>query len=336
MVGTITIPIMMSMGIRPLTAGLIHCAGQTAAWPFWIIYWPNKQIWINVWPGDFAWFAMLTTVVVLVMIFAIDIPYFFRREGVPLRSLNPLPLQMSGEGEDRRTTYDYTDSMGVEAREEEKEFKPVSGIACIITTAAPLILIFFANMHMNLAFFIGMLLAIILTHPGSERSLTDVWNISERIFYAGVGDSVPLILIFMVAGMTRQVFNFPAVAASINTSMGALVPSSIIMFILVGFVLSFIGIYRGAFIYNVAISIFVTFAVSGLAGIFAKQHFLYMWWALELAYVCIDPTFGTTNWTSAFIKDSPINLWKKGWVFWLMKSWVMLVIAGLAAVFGFG
>jgi hypothetical protein len=215
----IAYPILVSMGLSPLTACVVEGFGVLQAIQWWTPHWVyfNSLIKVNMiqmTPFIITFQPFVTATWIAFVI------YQFKKNRIRLRWSVPIEKLTKVE---RRV--------------------PLYALLCPLV---PLVFILVFKMSDVLAFILGSVIGIIVTHPGSNRKPGEVPGLFMRIYVNGVSDMAYLIGIIIGIGFIMRACDFPYVKAVFAGAFGAILPSSAIAFILLFSILMVIGgLFRG-------------------------------------------------------------------------------------------
>lgn len=210
-VGSITLPVMMTMGIDPSIAARIHIDGLIIGWPMAVAYWPGRARFSLIDPTAVPVLgpAIMTTLTAIVVY--IWIAYRFKREGYkfwwttpPQATPNMRKEAMTPEGKPRLT---------------------MAPAYSFVAPAIPVILLMVFKWPLITAFIVSILPALLLTQPGSGRKPRDYFGLLERITYEGFKDSAPIGINVMFVGMYAWMgLKVPEVITLFKNSIGTMIP----------------------------------------------------------------------------------------------------------------
>jgi hypothetical protein len=318
LVGTITLPVMMAMGVEPIQAVIFHGIGWTVATPMWVIYWPVFQRLTGIWGGDHLEF-LYSQVAIYFIIGVIYIAYQFKRMKLPFRWSMPVSPKLSYS-----TTpppeMAVSETTGVKA-------KRLAPTYTFVLPAVPIILVIGFKVEPILAFVVGTVLAYMIALPGSGliKKVTDIGSFLEKCFYSGGVDAVGIIVTFLVLGWVSKVGTLATVNTVLVAGIKPLAPTNPITYIIFGLVLSLFGFYRGpgnpfalgSLVYPVLVSIGTIPATAIWAMMGATV--ITSWWA--------DPTMVYNVWSCAVAGESSLHIWKHNTSWCILMSLITLLTA---------
>jgi len=215
----IALPILISMGLSPLTAAIIQGFGCLQAVLFWTPHWTYltslTKIPMNQIVSFFLIYQPFVTAAWIVFVI-----YQFRTNKLPLRWSVP------------------RESL---TRVEKKV--PLYALLCPLL---PLLFIIIFKTPDHFAFLFSALIAVAVTQPGSGRKLSEIPGLLTRVYVNGVTDMNYLICILIGIGFILRACDFPFVKSMLGESFQTILPTSPIFFII--FFSAFIsigGLFRG-------------------------------------------------------------------------------------------
>lgn len=307
LVGTITLPVMMAMGIEPIYAAIFHGLGWTAACPLWFVYWPFYKSVTGVDALAQLNFLYLALIAYVVLGFAF-ITISFRRMKLPLRWASPEPVQ-------------------------EKQPKMMPAWTFVLP-AIPVVLVLIFGVDPFLSFVIGIAVTVALALPvsGLAKKVRDIGSITERIFYGGGIDSVGLLLVFFVIGWTSSVGKIGSVAAVFNTALQPLAgafasPLGPVLLIVFATILGPLTLYRGPGT-PFGLGSFLIPALIALGSYPGVLWFAVINATLSTSNIA-DPTVAYTVWSAQMTGVSPIDIMKKTIVLGTVMCLAVVIIGTL-------
>lgn len=291
LVGTIVVPIMISAGMDPLTAGTVLLFSNGIGVTFSVgtlgVYIDTLGLPLET-VTSYSWLCGVPLMVVAVAWIVFSVKF---------------------NGKTRKAWAMPTADAPVE--------KNVRAIA-LISPIVPVVLVFALKMPLVPAIMIGIVVAVLLSTP------KNVVQLITGAFVEGIQDTAGAAALMIGIGMTLKAVMAPQVAAVLQPVISAIIPKSAIMFVLVFGLLSFLAIYRGPLnVWGLGSGIVALLAASGMNPIAAMV-------ALRLdsnvQAVC-DPTNSHNVWISDFTKVD-VNEYLKKTIVWIMASTLVgLVVA---------
>ncbi|MDO5399537.1 MAG: citrate transporter [Eubacteriales bacterium] len=290
LVGTIIVPIMISAGVSPITAGSVLLFANGIGVTFSV---GTLGVYIDTLGLDvatvtsYSWLCGIPLIVVAIVWIVWSI-----KLGGKTRKAWAMPAEQAAE-------------------------KNVRSIA-LVSPIIPVVLVFVCKMQLVPAILIGIVCTLILSTP---RNVVQVVSAS---FVEGIQETAGAAALMIGIGMTLKAVMAPEVAAVLQPVISAMIPHSTLMFVLVFGLLSVLAIYRGPLnVWGLGSGVVALLAASGMNPIAAMV-------ALRLdsnvQAVC-DPTNSHNVWISDFTKVD-VNEYLKKTILWVMVSTLVgLVIA---------
>lgn len=292
LVGTIIVPIMISTGLDPLTAGMVLLLSNGIGVTFSVgtlgVYIDTLGLPLDV-VTSYSWLCGIPLIVVAVAM---------------------LVFWIKGSGKVRK-------AWAMPAGEQDTGEKNVRAIA-LISPIVPVVLVFALKMQLVPAILIGIVVAVILSTP------KNVIQVVSSGFVEGIQETAGAAALMIGIGMALKVVMAPEVATILQPVIAAVIPTSKIMFILIFGLLSVLAIYRGPLnVWGLGSGIVALLAASGMNPIAAMV-------ALRLdsnvQAVC-DPTNSHNAWVADFTKTDVNDYLKKSIVWIMVSTFVGLVVA---------
>ncbi len=292
LVGTIVIPIMISAGVSPLVAGTVLLLGNGIGVTFSVgtlgVYIDTLGLPLEtVTQYSFLCAAPLIIVSVLMI-------WFMVKTGGKKRKAWAMPASNVGS---------------------EKNVRSIALISPIV----PVVLVFVWKMPLVPAILIGIVVTLILATPKNAV------HVVSSAFVEGIQETAGACALMIGIGMVLNAVMAPQVAAVLEPVIKAMIPSSVVMFVLVFGVLSPLAIYRGPLnVWGLGSGIVALLAAGSMNPIAAMV-------ALRLdsnvQAVC-DPTNSHNVWAADFTKTD-VNDYLKKTIVWIVVSTIAgLVVAG--------
>ena len=292
LVGTIVMPIMISAGVSPLVAGTVLLLGNGIGVTFSVgtlgVYIDTLGLPLEtVTQYSFLCAAPLIIVSVLMI-------WFMVKTGGKKRKAWAMPASNVGS---------------------EKNVRSIALISPIV----PVVLVFVWKMPLVPAILIGIVVTLILATPKNAV------HVVSSAFVEGIQETAGACALMIGIGMVLNAVMAPQVAAVLEPVIKAMIPSSVVMFVLVFGVLSPLAIYRGPLnVWGLGSGIVALLAAGGMNPIAAMV-------ALRLdsnvQAVC-DPTNSHNVWAADFTKTD-VNDYLKKTIVWIVVSTIAgLVVAG--------
>ena len=291
LVGTIIIPIMISTGVSPITAGTVLLLANGIGVTFSIgtlgVYIDTLGLPLET-VTAYSWLCAIPLIVVAVVWIVFSVKFSAKtRKAWAMPAAEPA---------------------------NEKNVRTIALISPII----PVVLVFAFKMPLVPAILIGIVVTLILSTP------KNVIQLVTGAFVEGIQETAGATALMIGIGMILKSVMPPEVAAVLQPVISAMIPKSQIMFVLIFGLLSILAIYRGPLnVWGLGSGIVALLAASGMNPVAAMV-------ALRLdsnvQAVC-DPTNSHNVWVSDFTKVD-VNEYLKKTIVWIMISTLVgLVLA---------
>lgn len=291
LVGTIIIPIMISTGVSPITAGTVLLLANGIGVTFSIgtlgVYIDTLGLPLET-VTAYSWLCAIPLIVVAVVWIVFSVKFSAKtRKAWAMPAAEPA---------------------------NEKNVRTIALISPII----PVVLFFAFKMPLVPAILIGIVVTLILSTP------KNVIQLVTGAFVEGIQETAGATALMIGIGMILKSVMAPEVAAVLQPVISAMIPKSQIMFVLIFGLLSILAIYRGPLnVWGLGSGIVALLAASGMNPVAAMV-------ALRLdsnvQAVC-DPTNSHNVWVSDFTKVD-VNEYLKKTIVWIMISTLVgLVLA---------
>ena len=291
LVGTIIIPIMISTGVSPITAGTVLLLANGIGVTFSIgtlgVYIDTLGLPLET-VTAYSWLCAIPLIVVAVVWIVFSVKFSAKtRKAWAMPAAEPA---------------------------NEKNVRTIALISPII----PVVLVFFFFFPLVPAILIGIVVTLTLSTP------KNVIQLVTGAFVEGIQETAGATALMIGIGMILKSVMAPEVAAVLQPVISAMIPKSQIMFVLIFGLLSILAIYRGPLnVWGLGSGIVALLAASGMNPVAAMV-------ALRLdsnvQAVC-DPTNSHNVWVSDFTKVD-VNEYLKKTIVWIMISTLVgLVLA---------
>lgn len=282
LVGTIIIPIMISAGVSPITAGAVLLFANGIGVTFSVgtlgVYIDTLGLPLET-VTSYSWLC-----------------------GIPLMIVAAVWIVFSVKGGKVRKAWAMPS--GEPAAE-----KNVRSIA-LISPLIPIVLVFVLKMELVPSIIIGILITLILSTPKNPVQVV------AGAFVEGIQETAGAAALMIGIGMTLKAVMAPEVAAVLSPVISVMIPKNAVMFVLIFGFLSILAIYRGPLnVWGLGSGIVALLAASGMNPVAAMV-------ALRLdsnvQAVC-DPTNSHNVWVSDYTKVD-VNEYLKKTILWIMAS----------------
>lgn len=304
-VGVIVLPILLSMGIKPIIACVAYCAS------------------VGV-----ASIANVTQYGVVRGIFpeAAKIPAQFGAPYVPyayvafaagiLINIGCILFMLRGKSVVRS----WSAQIAPEAPEEKKKTVWYSYFAPVI----PVVLIIAFGVNVYVSFIIGGLYAVLVTKPKG----TQTFRIMSKTFTDGLTDAAPMVM-YMLG--TYVFITATAMVAPIFTStLGPIFPKTPLALAIFCAVAAPLVLYRGVLAPGGAGA--ALFAALIVANVVPIQFIWLIGFTMSAVHYVLDPTGSLEIWTTSYTKVQPLEYIKKavpiGWLFGIVAVAICFFMLG--------
>jgi hypothetical protein len=294
----IALPILISMGLSPLTAAVIQGFGCLQ----FILFWPFR----------WAYFSTVTKVTLVqampfLLIFTPIICLTWIGFVIYQFKVNKLPIRWSAPKESLTKV--------------EKKV-PLYALLCPLL---PLLFIIVFKTPDILAFILSALIAVLVTQRGSGRKLSEMPGFLTKVFLLGINDVNYNICLFIGIGFILQAADFPFMKAIFGESLKTILPSSPIFFIL--FFSGFIGIcalFRGpAQPWAMGAAVFASITGVGIYPALVPGLLIAV---ADVFSIVADVTSGYTMYICALAKISIVEFLKKVYVSTLIYMVIGIIL----------
>lgn len=293
MVGTIVLPILVSVGVPAMSAACIFLMAFNIGLTFNIGNWTSFAGIFGLELADIqsfeTWMLIATALATLVLIFV-----EFKKNGVKFGFSAPV----SGEAES------------------DAQLKGVRGALAMITPIIPIILVAVFKFPVTPAFLVAILWLTIFT----AKNYTKAMNLVVKTCYDGITAVGPAMILMVGIGMLYLAVTHSMVKAVLNPFMLAVVPTGKLGYIIFFALLAPLSLYRGPMnLFGLGTGIAAL--IIGL-GTLSPHAVMAAFLAAERIQGCGDPTNTQNVWTANFAEVEVNGVTKK----LLPYLWVLAVI----------
>ncbi len=295
MIGGTMLPVMISVGVKPLAAAHLFMAALSAGY--------------NVQPSNIAVVANMCGVEVKDITLAgwvlcvFDLVFAF------------VYMFFSNRKEGKK--YAFAMPVQDEDLESIKNNDQVKGIRALLAGLTPVLiiaLVYFFKWNMVACYVIGIIWIIIMTAKGGWSKYV---SLLTQAAYDGVKDAAPPVMIFMGIGMILTSVASTTVQTALAPFMSLIVPGTVIGLLIFCAVLSPLSLYRGPF--NIlGLGSCLAAGIIGLGTfppvLLAAVFYCTFRWP---AQAC--PTATQVVWVSNYVGEDPVNVSNKVFI----ANWVM-------------
>lgn len=219
MVGTIVLPILISIGIPALSAACIFLMAFATGLAMNISNW---QTYISIFGvtvdqvRNFEVIMLIATLVATIVLIIVE----FKKNGIK---------------------FAFSAPAAEEQPEEENQIKGVRGVFAMLTPLIPIILVAFFKVPIISAFIVGIAWILIFTAKGFSKAM----NLLTKTCYDGITDAGPAVILMIGIGMLYLAVTNATVKTVLSPFMSAIVPRNAIVYVIFFVVLAPLALYRG-------------------------------------------------------------------------------------------
>ncbi|AEM77995.1 hypothetical protein [Thermoanaerobacter wiegelii] len=212
MIGSITIPILMSVGVAPMTAIAVFLFGMAIGLELnmgnWAFYITATGVTLEQ-VRNFALILMVLTAITTLIFVIIE----FKRQGL-------------------RFAW---------AEKNIQEVEQKVNFLALLTPIVPILFVLVFKWSIISSFIVGIVYSIITT----QKSIKNALSITTKTAYDGIADAAPAILLMIGIGMVLNAVMHPMVAKSLEPVLKNIIPTSHISYIIFFSLLAPLALYRG-------------------------------------------------------------------------------------------
>lgn len=299
MVGTIVLPILISVGIPAMSAACIFLMAFATGLCFNIANWTSFSSIFGLDIAEikeFEIYMLIATLLATIILIFVE----FKKNGVKFAFSAPV-----------------NDGM------QSKQLKGVTGGLAMITPLVPIVLVAFLKVPVVPAFLAGILWILLFT----SKSFSKAMNLLVKTCYDGITDAAPAVILMIGIGILYLAVTHSMVKEVLNPFLLAVVPTSRVGYILFFSVLAPLSLYRGPMnLFGLGSGIAAL--VIGL-GTLQPQAVMGAFLSAERIQGCGDPTNTQNVWTANFAEVDVNTVTKK----LLPYLWVIAVIGVIVSAF---
>jgi H+/gluconate symporter-like permease len=283
MVGSIVLPILVSVGVPAISASCIFLMAFATGLCFNVSNW---QTYISLLGIDlesikhFESILIIVTAIVTVIFILVE----FKKNGVKFAFSAPV-----------NDTFNPS----------EPQIKGLRGTLAMISPLIPIILVAVLKIPIIPAFICGIIWIAVFTSRGFAKTM----NLITKTCYDGITDSAPAIILMIGIGILFLAVTHPAVKAVLEPFMKAIVPKGGLPYILFFIILAPLSLYRGP-LNMFGLGSGVAALISGL-GIMPNLAVMGAFLSVERIQGCGDPTNTQNVWTANFAEVDVNAITKK-------------------------
>lgn len=300
LIGTIMIPIMLTTGISPITASLVILLANGVGVQFnvsnWAVYTDVLGLSVSE-VADYTWISAVPLIILGILMIA----FFVRRDR---RGRKAWSMPESSENGNH------------------KNDKQVPTLA-LISPLIPVIIVFAFGLDIVSAVVAGIFVTLILARPKRP------FHVISSSFVEGIQNVAGAVALMIGIGMLLNAVTAPEVAAVISPFIEAVIPTSVIGYILLFTILSPLAIYRGPLnVFGLGSGIAALLVAAGLNPIAAMVALR----NVSNLQAVSDPTNSHNVWLSDFTKIDVNDLLKQT-IPWMIVAVLIAMIFGAFAAF---
>lgn len=298
MVGSIVLPILISVGVPAMSAACIFLMAFTCGLTFNIANWKSFSGIFSLDIADiqsFAVYMLVATVIATLILIVVE----FKKNGVKFAFSAPV---------------------------EETESKQVTGVRgalAMLTPIIPIILVAVFKVPVCPAFIAGIIWILIFT----SKSFSKAMNLLVKTCYDGITNSGPAVILMIGIGILYLAVTHSMVKEVLNPFLLAVVPQGKLGYIIFFSLLAPLALYRGPMnLFGLGSGIAAL--VIGL-GTLSPHAVMAAFLAAERIQGCGDPTNTQNVWTANFCEVDVNGITKK----LLPYLWAIAVIGVVIGAF---
>ena len=298
MVGSIVLPILISVGVPAMSAACIFLMAFTCGLTFNIANWKSfSGIFSLEIPQiqSFAIYMLIATAIATIILIIVE----FKKNGV---------------------------KFGFSAPVEETETKAVTGVRgalAMLTPVIPIVLVAVFKFPVCPAFIVGILWILIFT----SKSFSKAMNLLVKTCYDGITNSAPAVILMIGIGILYLAVTHSMVKEVLNPFLLAVVPKGRLGYIIFFSLLAPLALYRGPMnLFGLGSGIAaLVIGLGTLSPLAVMAAFL----AAERIQGCGDPTNTQNVWTANFCEVDVNGITKK----LLPYLWTIAVVGVIIGAF---
>lgn len=305
MVGTIVLPILLSVGVPPIVASNIFLCGVSGGY---ILNPANMSGLINITGITQSDLTMCAVVVAVgeVVFLTTELIVTFKKNGKKYAFAAPVKEEETPD-------------------DEPETLHGFRGFMACITPVVIVILALVFKLDAIVCFFIGIIWIIIFTIHGKWSKYM---SMITKSCYDGFKDGAPAAILFVGIGMLLAAVTAKVTQTALNPFMTAITPKTAIGFVIFAAILCPLSLYRGPFnIFGLG---------SGLAASIIGLGTLPVKLVATVFYACTrwpaqaGPTATQVVWTSSFVGYDPVTTTNKiqpaNWIFTAITIIIMALL----------
>jgi len=283
MVGSIVLPILISVGVPAMSAACIFLMAFTTGLTFNIANWTSFSAIFNL-PleeiRNFEIYLLIATALATIIFVFVE----FKLNGVKFSFSAPV-----------------TSAPVVNKNIETPQIKGARGVFAMLTPIVPILLVAVFKVPVVPAFLAGIFWILIFT----SKSFSKAMNMLVKTCYDGITDGAPAIILMIGIGILYLAVTHTMVKEVLNPFLLSVVPSKRIVFIIFFSLLAPLSLYRGPMnLFGLGSGIAAL--IIGL-GTLSPQAVMGAFLSAERIQGCGDPTNTQNVWTANFA-EVDVNL----------------------------
>lgn len=218
MVGTIVLPILISIGVPALTAAMVFLMAFATGLTFNLSNWQTYSSIFGL-PlsniREFSLYLLVITALAAVILIVLE----FRKNGIKFAFSSPVN----------------------EPTETSTQLKGFTGFMAMITPIIPIAMVILFEVPVVPSFIAGILWIMIFTYKGWSKAM----NVLTKACYDGFSDAAPAVILMVGIGMLYLSVTNPIVMSVLEPFMLAVTPTSRLTYVIFFIVLAPFALYRG-------------------------------------------------------------------------------------------
>jgi hypothetical protein len=231
MIGTIVMPILISIGIPKKVAACFFLMATNIGIRFNLTEWTSFKNILGVEYSDiqhFSTFLLIATSVGSLIFVLVE----FRRNGIKFAMSAPIDEDQAIQKRENETI-----------RIDTRPIKGITGMLAMITPVIPVTLVAAFKLPVIPAFLIGIAWITIFTAKNFQRAM----NLLAQSVYDGITSVGPTLIYYLFIGMLIIAVTHPKVKETLNPFLGAIIPSNRIPYAIFFALLTPLCLYKGPF-----------------------------------------------------------------------------------------
>ena len=299
MVGSIVLPILVSVGVPAISAACIFLMAFSTGLTFNIANWKSFSSIFGLELDQikgFEVYMLIATLIATIVLIVVE----FKKNGIKFGFSAP--------------TGDV---------EESRQLKGVTGGLAMISPLIPIVLVAFLKVPVCPAFTVGIIWALVFTSKSFKKAM----NMLTKTCYDGITDAGPAVILMVGIGILYLAVTNPIVKEVLNPFLLKVVPSNRIGYIIFFAVLAPLSLYRGPMnLFGLGSGIAAL--VIGL-GTLSPMAVMGAFLAAERIQGCGDPTNTQNVWTANFAEVDVNQITRK----LLPYLWTLAVVGVVISAF---